>query len=156
MPMSASVVCNNILTRAFQENIPVSPMKLQKLMYFVSCEYVKATGKDLLSENFGVWQYGPVLPSLYDEFKSFHDQPITKYATDADGVPYAINEDTAPHLKASITRVWDAFKGMDGIALSKITHRDGSAWSTAFNQQRTSISSDDMKGDMTYASYLLT
>ena len=90
MPMSASVVCNNILTRAFQENIPVSPMKLQKLMYFVSCEYVKATGKDLLSENFGVWQYGPVLPSLYDEFKSFHDQPITKYATDADGVPYAI------------------------------------------------------------------
>ena len=103
MPMSASVVCNNILTRAFQENIPVSPMKLQKLMYFVSCEYVKATGKDLLSENFGVWQYGPVLPSLYDEFKSFHDQPITKYATDADGVPYAINEDTAPHLKASMT-----------------------------------------------------
>ena len=113
MPMSASVVCNNILTRAFQENIPVSPMKLQKLMYFVSCEYVKATGKDLLSENFGVWQYGPVLPSLYDEFKSFHDQPITKYATDADGVPYAINEDTAPHLTASITRVWNAFKGME-------------------------------------------
>jgi len=75
MPMSASVVCNNILTRAFQENIPVSPMKLQKLMYFVSCEYVKATGKDLLSENFGVWQYGPVLPSLYDEFKSFTISP---------------------------------------------------------------------------------
>ena len=47
MPMSASVVCNNILTRAFQENIPVSPMKLQKLMYFVSCEYVKATGKEI-------------------------------------------------------------------------------------------------------------
>ena len=47
MPMSATVVCNNILKRAFSESVAVSPMKLQKLLYFVSCEYVKATGNDL-------------------------------------------------------------------------------------------------------------
>lgn len=39
MPMSATVVCNNILKRAFSESVAVSPMKLQKLLYFVSCEY---------------------------------------------------------------------------------------------------------------------
>ena len=82
MPMSATVVCNNILKRAFSESVAVSPMKLQKLLYFVSCEYVKATGNDLFSEDFGVWQYGPVLPTVYDEFKSFKSTPINKYATE--------------------------------------------------------------------------
>lgn len=62
MPMSATVVCNNILKRAFSESVAVSPMKLQKLLYFVSCEYVKATGNDLFFGRFwrvAVWPRSP-------------------------------------------------------------------------------------------------
>lgn len=156
MPMSATVVCNNILRRAFEGSIPVSPMKLQKLLYFISCEYVKSTGSDLFSEDFGVWQYGPVLPTVYDEFKSFKSSPITKYATDANGVAYAIDEAMAPNLKLAIDRIWAAFKFFDGITLSKITHKDGSGWSNAFCQKRPKITTEDMRTDNTYGEYLLT
>lgn len=156
MSMSPTVVCNNILRRAFNENIPVSPMKLQKLMYFVSCEYLKATDSDLLSENFGVWQYGPVLPTVYDEFKSFGSSSITKYAKDASGNSFAIDESTAPHLKSAIDRVWSTFKNFDGISLSQITHKDGSGWSKAFSDHHSKVSTEDMKADCTYGEYLLT
>lgn len=154
--MSATVVCNNILKRAFEEGIQVSPMKLQKILYFVGCEYVKSTGSDLFSEDFGVWQYGPVLPTVYDEFKSFRSSPITKYATDANGVAYAIDEDRAPNLKYAIDRIWNSFKCFDGIALSRITHKDGSGWSNAFSQHRPKITTEDMRSDQTYGEYLLS
>lgn len=156
MPMSGTVVCNNILRRAFKEGVSVSPMKLQKLLYFVGCEYVKNTGADLFTEDFGVWQYGPVLPTVYDEFKSFKSSPITKYATDANGVAYAIDENDAPNLKSAIDRIWQNFKGFDGVSLSRITHKDGSGWSTAFCQNRAKLTTDDMRLDNTYGEYLLT
>lgn len=155
MALSPTIVCNNILQRAFTENIPVTPMKLQKLLYFVSCEYVKATNTNMLSENFCVWQYGPVLPSVYFEFQSFHGNNITTYAQDAEGNSYAYNEETSPPLKGAIDRIWRRFKNMDGIHLSKITHEDGSGWSRAFERRETEITKADMKADDSYTKYML-
>lgn len=57
MRMSATTVCNNILQRSLSENIPVTPMKLQRLLYFVACAYQKRTGSPLLAEQFEVWKY---------------------------------------------------------------------------------------------------
>ena len=156
MPMSATVVCNNILRRSFEEKISVSPMKLQKLLYFVSCEYAKSSDSSLLSEDFEVWQYGPVIPTVYEEFKSFKALPIDKYAKDANGTAFAIDESRAPNLKNAIDRVWNVFKCFDGVTLSKITHEDGSGWSDAFINRHPKISFDAMKADDTYGKYLLT
>ena len=85
LPIPAQAVCNSILQLSFEENIPVSPMKLQKLLYFVYRDYLKETDELLFSERFEAWPSGPVLPSVYSEFKSFCDQPITKFAKNADG-----------------------------------------------------------------------
>ena len=57
MPMSPTIVCNNILSRGFAEKRDISPMKLQKLMYFVACEYQKDAHTVLFSEPFEVWRY---------------------------------------------------------------------------------------------------
>lgn len=154
MALSPTIVCNNILRRAFDEKISVTPMKLQKLLYFVSCEYIKATGTELLTEEFCVWQYGPVLPSVYDEFKSFHGNPITAYAKDANGNSFAYNEDTSPQLKNAISTVWAAFKHKTGMYLSQITHEDNSGWSSAFNLHHTKISKDEMKADDSYRKHM--
>ncbi len=156
MSISAVVLCNNVLMRAFDANIPVSPMKLQKLLYFISCEYLKRTGEELLSEDFGVWQYGPVLPTVYNEFKSFGSFPISEYAKDAAGVSYAVDEDTAPNLKTAIDLIWQTFRSFTGIELSKITHLDGSGWSRAYQAGRKKISTNDMEEDHTYERYLTT
>lgn len=154
MVLSPTVMCNNILQRAFMENIPVTPMKLQKILYFVSCEYVKDTDTSMLSEEFCVWQYGPVLPSVYYEFQSFGSNKITKYAQDAEGNSFAYNENASPPLKRAVDCIWGAFKHMDGIQLSRITHEDNSGWSRAFARHDAQISKADMKEDGSYTKYI--
>lgn len=153
MAMSPVIVCNNILKRGFAEHQSISPMKLQKLMYFVACEYQKRTKMPLFTEQFEVWKYGPVLPSVYDEFKSYGSESISSYARDAKGISYIVDEDTAPSLKASIDLIWATFKGWGAIALSQITHEDGSAWSDAYDRHLSTIENEKMKEDMTYVRY---
>lgn len=150
----STILSNNILQRGFMENISITPMKLQKILYFISCEYVKATDCDLLSENFCVWQYGPVLPSVYDEFKSFHGNKITEYAKDANGESFVYNESTSPNLRAAIDIIWTFFKRKSGTELSQITHEDGSGWTSAFEQHRQIITKEEMKSDVTYRKYM--
>ena len=154
MVLVPTILSNNILKRAFKEDIPVSPMKLQKILYFVSCEYVKATDCELLSEDFCVWQYGPVLPSVYNEFRSFRGNKITEYAKDANGDSFIYNELTSPNLKAAIDRVWTFFKQRSGPDLSRITHEDGSGWSHAFERKSQKISKEEMNADDSYRKYM--
>ena len=154
MVLVPTILSNNILRRTFKENVPVTPMKLQKLLYFVSCEYVKITDRELLSEDFCVWQYGPVLPSVYNEFKVFHGSRITKYAKDANGDSFAYNESTAPNLRTAIDCVWTFFKDRSGPELSLITHEDGSGWSCAFERHQQKITKEEMKADDSYRKYM--
>jgi len=52
-------------------------LKLQKLLYFAYGLHYALYGKELFSERFEAWQYGPVLRSVYKEFKNFgKDNPI--------------------------------------------------------------------------------
>lgn len=143
----AQAVCNTILQQAFKDNIPVTPMKLQKLLYFVYRDYLKTTGHELFSEKFEAWPYGPVLPSIYDEFRSFHGNPITKFAKNADGSASIISNTASGALGIvySIARVWNTYKDKTGIELSSITHQRGSAWYKATVKHELELNLDDIK-----------
>lgn len=147
LTIPAQAVCNSILQQAFKEKIPVSPMKLQKLLYFVYRDYLKKTGEPLFSERFEAWPYGPVLPSIYDEFKSFHGKPITKFAKNADGSASIISSTAsgAQGVVYSIASVWEKYKNYSGIDLSCITHRKGSAWYMASARHELMLDSEEIK-----------
>jgi len=74
-------------------------MKLQKLLYYVCVKYVQETEKMPISENFEVWKYGPVLPSVYAEFKPYGSRPIDGFARNAKGDAKKVNENANPILK---------------------------------------------------------
>lgn len=145
-----SILSNNILQRSFQDGEGVTPMKLQKLLYFVSCEYVKRTSSQLFKENFEVWQYGPVLPTVYQEFKSFGKNNINSYSKDADGNSHCYSEAKAPLLKSIIDDIWCRYKAYSGQSLSAITHTPGSGWSSAYQRGAQEIGMEDMANDSTY------
>ena len=148
------LIANSILRRAFKEKIAVSPMKLQKLMFFITCLYQRNTGRRLLTESFQPWRYGPVCGAVYGEFKSFGGNPITAYAKDAIGNAYAADERSSPELKQALDTVWSHLGCLPAVMLSRITVLPGSAWSKAVERKNCFISNADMAEDHTFDAYL--
>lgn len=150
------LIANSILRRAFAEKIAVSPMKLQKLMFFITCLYQRNTGHRLLTESFQPWRYGPVCGAVYGEFKSFGGNPITAYAKNAIGNAYAADERSSPELEQALDTVWSHLGCLSAVMLSRITVLPGSAWSKAVERKNCFISNADMAEDHTFDAYLKT
>lgn len=147
---TATTVANNVLRLARRDGVEVTPMKLQKILYFLACLYQRRTGSRLLAESFQAWRYGPVVRSVYDEFKSFGGSPITRYATDADGVAWGIDEQAHPEFADALDEVWNHTKGRGAVDLSRITHAEGSAWWKAWKSYSPLIDDADMASDVTF------
>lgn len=145
-----TLIANNVLNRAFAENLRISPMKLQKILYFAAAEYQKETGQPLFSERFETWQYGPVLRSVYSEFRSFSRDYITCFAKDAETQSRMINEGADPALQRALDNVWVATRGRSAVDLSRITHTENSAWDKSFQAGLPFLSSDNITADETY------
>ena len=145
---SLQAICNSILRKSFDEKIAVSPMKLQKLLYFVYKDYLQKHDTPMFHERFEAWQYGPVLPSIYDEFKNYGPSPIKTFAKDSQGIVYVVS-DCATDVIASIDRVWERYKHYNGIELSKITHREQSAWYKAYTNKKAFLDDEAIKNDKT-------
>lgn len=149
MKASVQSLCNNILMRAHRESIDVTPMKLQKLLYYVCTKYVQETGISPIMEYFAVWKYGPVIPSVYAEFKPFKAEPIKRFARNAKGIATIVDEDANPILKNCIDHVWHKLKLYDGPALAHRTHLEGSGWYSAYQKGADLISMEEMANDTT-------
>lgn len=142
--LNTQTVANTFLLLGFIEDINITPMKLQKLTYFLYKEYIQKTGMPLFSEPFEKWKYGPVLPSLYYEFNSFQSSPITRFAKDAKGQAEIINMETDNDISKAVNQVWRTYRNYSAIELSQLTHRSNTAWEKATNFK---LSDEDIKNE---------
>lgn len=72
---------DHIVAVAKQNNLPITNLQLQKVMYFVIKDYLSKNGQDEFIKNiyddpFETWQYGPVVPDLYFRFSIFGSTPM--------------------------------------------------------------------------------
>src|SRR5262245_26249764 len=77
LPYPVAEVANWLIERGLEDGRPVDPLKLQKLLYFAHGWHLAITGAPLLDEPIEAWQYGPVVSSIYHEFKHFGSRAIT-------------------------------------------------------------------------------
>ena len=138
-------VANNFLVRGRDESIEITPLKLQKLVYFLFKYYLKITGNPLFSEKFETWKYGPVVPSIYAEFSSYGSAPIKSFAVDSQDKCYIVRESGV--FKECIDRVWEQYGGCSATTLSELTHRTGTAWSKAKERQDRYIDVEDIRNE---------
>lgn len=75
-------LAHHIIAVANSEEIPVTNLQLQKVMYFTlqkAIDNESLTRKQLeemYDEPFLVWRYGPVVKNIYDEYRKFGADPI--------------------------------------------------------------------------------
>ncbi|MDP4117655.1 MAG: DUF4065 domain-containing protein [Bacillota bacterium] len=145
--MDVLLISNTILQRAFQDNIPVTPMKLQKLIYLVYREYLKRTGNPLFSERFEAWKYGPVLSCVYNCFKHYCASPILNYYIGEEGKAKVYDLRGNSAFSQVINQIWDRYKDEGAIQLSSKTHQAGSAWDKANLKGELFLNDEDIKSE---------
>ena len=146
--LDVNCVANSVLKRAFNEDIDVTPMKLQKMVYFLYAEYLNRTGKTLFSDRFEAWKYGPVIRSLYLIFNKYGTKPIKEYAVNTDGFAYVVSEEKSIEFKNALDAVWERCKDNDGVYLSTLTHRKGTAWYKAVTNGEPCLKDEDILADI--------
>lgn len=140
-------VANNFIEKGIMNARKISPMKLQKLLYFLYRDYLKLTGDPLFSERFEAWKYGPVLSSIYQEFKNYRDRDIKNYYLDEEGKAFKINEGSNEAFKKILNDVWETYGNYTGIELSNLTHQPETAWHKAWINNSCFLSDEDIKNE---------
>jgi len=143
-------IANTILYCAFKNKTDITPMKLQKLMYFVYKKYLQDTDMPLFSERFEPWQYGPVLTSVYEIFKDYGANYINELYYDKNNKAMVIDIDIAENFKKSFDYVWDNYYCYTGSQLSAMTHRDDTAWDIAYKNNYRFLKDEDIMKEKWY------
>jgi uncharacterized phage-associated protein len=122
-------IANTFLDKFGKDRGGIDHMKLQKLVYCFHGWWLAYKGTSKLAELPEVWQYGPVFPSMYHELKIYGIEPIVepvKASPFDDEAPKVPDNDKDCHKL--IDWVWKRYGHLSGMALSDMTHKEGTAW----------------------------
>jgi uncharacterized phage-associated protein len=100
-----------------EEIDPLTPLRLQKLLYYVQGWSLAALGRPLFAERLLAWTRGPVVREVYDAFKQHGRETIP----DEEG---GEGEELSNTEKVFVSSVWDKYKQYSASALVQMTHNE--------------------------------
>ncbi len=110
-----------VIAYVFKKLEEVTPLMLQKQLYFIQGIYSALYGRPIFGEDCRAWIHGPVYPEVYDLFRDFKYNPIddARFAL-LEGTEGALTEDE----KRVVELVVNTFGIYGGKVLEKITHNE--------------------------------
>ncbi len=129
-----------VIVRIFEKLEEVTPLMLQKLLYFTQGIFSALYGRPIFAEDCRAWVHGPVYPEVYELFRDFKYNPI-------DDARFALLEGTEDVLtddeKKVIDLVVNTFGMYGGKVLERITHNE-EPWKAARKGYGDSIPSSEL------------
>jgi Uncharacterized phage-associated protein len=106
----------------------LTPLKLQKILYFAQGWNYVWQKKPLFSESFAAWQYGPVNRTVYQYFKAYKGMEIPE----CEGIsrPPATESELA-----TLRAVWKYYGPETAACLVEMTHQE-KPWQDAVAENR--------------------
>ena len=95
----------------------ISNLKLQKLLYYAQGVFLAVTNEPLFDDNIVAWLHGPVVESVYHQYK----------ANGAQGIPFDEDFDFSeftPEENELLTEVYDVFGQYSALKLRNMTHEE--------------------------------
>jgi uncharacterized phage-associated protein len=143
MSYPVKAIANYFIKKAQTEkDASLNLMKLLKLIYLAQGWCLALYDKSLINEAIQAWEYGPVVPEIYHEFKHRGMSPIDDIATDwradeegriqVNKYEAEFDKDT----KALLNRIGDVYRPNTGIQLSNWSHDEKGAWYKVWNKER--------------------
>lgn len=119
----------------------VTNLQLQKILYIAQVLYLGFNEKPLFSAKFEAWDYGPVAPVVYREFKMFGNKPIEKWA-----FPQTENK-CGEDKKEFISGIAERALQLRTSQLVGLTHREHTGWQKRYGCADDEISVEDMANE---------
>ena len=146
---SISDTMRQVLWCIFNNLEEVTPLMLQKLLYFIQGVSLGLNQSPMFEEDCEAWVHGPVYPSVYSLFQDFKYNPI-----DDDRFVILKNTkiyltDSQKHIIDSVTRSFGAYSGK---TLESITHKE-SPWLSARKGYSDGIPSREVISQTSMAVY---
>ena len=129
-----------VIARVFEKLEEVTPLMLQKLLYFTQGVHCALKRRPMFTEDCEAWVHGPVYPEVYNSFKDFKYNPIDdeRFAL-LSGHENALTDDE----KQLIDMIVNTFGIYGGKTLEKITHNEA-PWIEARKGYGDSVSSNEV------------
>lgn len=139
MPYSAKAIANAFLDFPDASYRRLTPMKMQKLVYYAHGWNLALKDAPLIDEQVEAWEWGPVIPSLYHAFKHYGDIPIRQkvvdlrwdrqedrtYEYEYDIENYQEDNDFTQSL---LIKIWQVYGDYTPFQLSNMTHAHETPW----------------------------
>lgn len=107
-----------LLSNVGNEPDPLTPLRLQKLLYYVQRWALDEFDRPIFDDPIEAWALGPVVPIVFDKFKQYQ---LTTISLDIGDINLTDDEVNL------IARVWENYKEFSPTGLSRII-RDEKPW----------------------------
>lgn len=124
---------------------PMSHLKLQKILYLCYEKFLKKTGIPLFKDEIYAWKYGPVVESVYHQYK-IYGSDVIPYEED-DTVIIPVDKITIPpsfmrilvseHGEVALSIILTVLKKYGKYTageLVEITHMEGTPWKKVYRE----------------------
>lgn len=122
---TALEVADILIRLAREAETPITPMQVQKLTYFCHAWQLGLGDGPLFQDAVEAWQHGPVIRAVYHALKHFGGEPVL-----CPILPQPA--DFSRPEERLIRAVWGMYGHLDGLALSRMTHAEGSPWDQVY------------------------
>jgi uncharacterized phage-associated protein len=103
----------------------ISNLKLQKLLYYVQGFHLAMYNRPAFDEDIYAWQYGPVVPEVYHEYKSSGSAGIP--------VPEQMEAKLDTNVTDLVKEVYDVYGQYSALKLMDMTHNEAPWQKTPIN-----------------------
>lgn len=124
-------IANYFIRKSHATGIELTPMKLIKLCYIAHGWHLGLYDKELLDEAIYAWKFGPVIRTIYHDFKKYGNSQISKLYSDGEN-NYPLPD---KEIEEFLDTVWASYGKYDGVHLSALTHQENTPWDIAWNKE---------------------
>lgn len=116
-------ICDYIIFRLkSEENVPLSNIKLQKLLYYTQAWHLAFHKKELFDGKFEAWIHGPVNREVYSRFNNTKYMFSEIYSTDIidTNITEKLSEEEIKHINI----ILEHYAKYSGVELEDMSHKE--------------------------------
>ena len=121
MTVKTQDVANWFINKGVEEDGPIDPMKLQKLIFLSHGWSLGVRSEPLIKTHFKAWKFGPVLPKLYKRYQAFGMDQIK-------GTSNNNYKKLDKNIVDVLDFIWKRYRTFTSIELSNLTHEKHGPW----------------------------